>query len=73
MDQLAAGDRVSARIASPFINGIKRVLTRIGVFTNAKGYKDEIARYESELRRNKVYENESRPGIEADEREAATS
>lgn len=73
MDQMISGGRAPARFASPFITGIKRVLSGIGLFTDTKAYQDEVARYEGEIRRNTGYENEPRRGIEAEEREAATS
>ena len=78
MEQLGSGGGVLARVASPFINGIKRVVTDIGIFTDRQAYKDEIARYEGELRHNSQYdnthaENEPQLKIDTDEREAVTS
>ncbi len=69
MDRMNSGDRAFARIASPFISGVKRVLTGIGIFTDSKAYKDEIARYESELRQFSGHENERQVNIDAEERE----
>ncbi len=73
MQQLNSGNRVFARIVSPVIDGIKRVVTDIGTFTDKQAYKDEIARYEGEIQRNSGFEKEPQPKIEADEREAVTS
>ena len=78
MEQLGSGGSVFARVASPFINGIKRNVADIGIFTDRQAYKDEIARYEGDLRHNTQYgnshvENEPQLKIDADEREAVTS
>ncbi len=78
MEQLGSGGSVFARVASPFINGIKRIVTDIRIFTDRQAYRDEIARYEGELRHNTQYdsthaENEPQLKIEADQREAVTS
>ena len=73
MQQLSSGNRVFARIVSPVIDGIKRVVTDIGTFTDKQAYKDELVRYEGEIQRNSGFEKEPQPKIEADEREAVTS
>ncbi len=73
MEQLSSGNRVFARIVSPLADGIKRIVTDIGIFTDKQAYKDEIARYEGEIQRNSGFEKEPQPKIEADEREAVTS
>ena len=73
MEQLSSSGGVFARVASPFVNGIKRVVTDIGIFTNRQAYKDEIARYESELQQNAGIEKEPQLKVDADGREAATS
>ncbi len=78
MEQSGSGGSVFARVVSPFINGIKRVVTDIGIFTDRQAYRDEIARYEGDLRHNTQYdsphaENEPQLKINADEREAVTS
>ena len=73
MEQSSSGNRVFARIVSPVIDGIKRVVTDIGIFTDKQAYQDEIARYEGELQPNTGCENEPQLKIEADEREAVTS
>lgn len=49
MEQISAGSPVSGGFASSLFNRIKRVVTDIGTFMDLKGYKKEIARYESEL------------------------
>ena len=73
MEQLSSGGGVFARVASPLVNGIKRVVTDIGILTHKQAYKDEIARYESELQQNAGFENEPQLKVDADAREAATS
>lgn len=73
MDQMSSRKHVFARLVSPLINRIKRVVMEIGVFTDSKAYKDEIARYESELQQKAGYENEPRLKNEAEERDATTS
>jgi len=78
MEQSGSGGSVFARVTSPFVNGIKRVVTDIGIFTNRQAYRDEIARYEGELRHNTQHdsthaENEPQLKIDTDEREAVTS
>ncbi len=73
MEQLSSGGGVFARVASPLVNGIKRVVTDIGILTDKQAYKDEIARYESELQQNADFEKEPQPKVDADGREAATS
>ncbi len=78
MEQLGSGGSVFARVASPFINGIKRIKRDIGIFTDRQAYKDEIARYEGELKQNTHSEitrseNEPELKIEAEERQVVTS
>ena len=73
MEQLSSGGGVFARIASPLVNGIKRVVTDIGILTHKQAYKDEITRYESELQQNAGFEKEPELKVDADGREAATS
>ena len=73
MEQLSSGGGVFARVASPLVNGIKRVVTDIGILTDKQAYKDEIARYESEFQQNSQHENKPQLKNEADEREAVTS
>ena len=73
MDQMGSSNHVFARFASPIINYVKRVVTAIGIFTDSKAYKDEIARYESEIQLTSRYDNEPAPKNDAAEREAATS
>ncbi len=73
MEQLSSGNRVYARIVSPLADGIKRIVTDIGIFTDKQAYKDEVARYESEFQQNSQHENEPQLKIEAEEREAVTS
>ncbi len=73
MEQLSSGNRVFARIVSPLVDGIKRIVTDIGIFTDKQAYKDEIARYESELQQKTNYANEPELKIEAEERPVVTS
>jgi hypothetical protein len=44
MEQSNPGGGVLARIAAPLVNGIKRVVTDIGILTDKPAYKDEIVR-----------------------------
>jgi hypothetical protein len=73
MEQLNPGGGVLARIAAPFVNGIKRVVTDIGILTDKRAYKDEIVRYEGTLELNAGRANESEMTVEADGREAVIS
>ena len=73
MEQMRSGSHALARIAAPLINGVKRVAAGIGVLTDTKAYKNEIARYESGLGSTARYENEPGRKNEAEEREAAAS
>ena len=63
----------NSSIIRPLINFVKSVVTEIGLFTDAKSYKDEIARYEGGLPGNTRHVNEPQINIEAAEQEAATS
>lgn len=73
MKEIGSGRHALARIAAPLINGVKRVVAEIGVFTDTKAYKDEIARYEGEIGSTARRQNESARNNEAEEREAAIS
>ena len=73
MEQSNPGGSVLARIAAPFVNGIKRVVTDIGILTDKRAYKDEIVRYEGTLQLNTGRANDSETAVEADGREAVTS
>ncbi len=73
MEEIRSGSHALARIAAPLINGVKRVVAEIGVFTDTKAYKDEIARYEGEIGSATRRQNEPARNNEAEEREAATS
>ena len=73
MDHLGSGENVLARFASSFVNGVKRAFTEIGILTNPRAYKEEVVRYEGELRQNTGCENEREQGIDAGARKPATS
>lgn len=73
MDQMRSSNPVVARFASPLINCVKRVVTGIGILTDSKGYRDEIARYKSEIQLTTRYENEPALKNDAGKREPATS
>ena len=72
MEQLGPGGNLLARIASPFVNGIKRAVTDIGILTDKQGYKDEIVRYEGTLRKPSASEVDPQLEVETDGRRAAT-
>ncbi len=73
MEQSGPGGTFLARIASPFINGIKRVATDFGILTDKQGYEEEIVRYEGTLRMPAGPESEPQLEVETADREAATS
>ena len=73
MEQSGPGGSVLARIASPFVNGIKRVVTDFGILTDKQAYSDEIVRYEGTLRKPTGPEGEPQMEVETDGREAVTS
>jgi hypothetical protein len=49
MEQISSSSQAAGGSASSLFSRIKRVMTGIGSFMDLKGYKKEIARYESEL------------------------
>ena len=49
MQQMGTSKNAFARFASPFIKLARRVLRAIGIFTDSKAYRAEMARYETEL------------------------
>ena len=73
MEQSGPAGSVLAKIASPFINGIKRVVTDFGVLTDRQGYKDEIVRYEGTLRKPAGPEAEPQLNVESEGRQAVAS
>ena len=73
MEEIGSGSHALARIAAPLINGVKRVVAEIGVFTDTKAYKDEIARYEGELGSTARHQNQPARKNQAEEREAVAS
>ena len=73
MDHLGSGENVLARFASSFVNGVKRTFTEIGTLIDSRAYKEEVVRYEGELRQNTGCENEREQGIDAGARKPATS
>lgn len=49
MEQIGSSSQTSRSFASSLLDNIKRIATGIGSFVDFKGYKKEIAQYESEL------------------------
>ena len=72
MDQKSFSNHESTRIFSPFSNFFKRIASAIGVFTDTSAYKDEIARYESEIQHKAGYEKEPWLTNATEESEPAT-
>ena len=73
MEQSSPGGGVFARIASPFVNGIRRVVTDIAILTDKQAYKDEIVRYEGSLELKPGLAIEPELNVEADGRQAVAS
>jgi hypothetical protein len=70
MEQIGSSNRSIIRI---LIDLFKGIVTDIGVFTNTKAYKEEIARYEGELPKNASHANASPMDVGPAEPEAAVS
>ncbi len=73
MEQTGSSNRSANRSASPLMDLIRSIVFEIGRFADAKVYKDEIIRYEGEIRQNARYANEPEMKNVAVEREAAIS
>jgi hypothetical protein len=73
MEQSNPGGGVLARIATPLVNGIKRVVTDIGILTDKQAYKDEIVRYEGSIELKPGLRIEPEMKVETDGREAMPS
>jgi len=73
MVEFTSGRHALARITAPLVDGVKRVAAGIGVFTDTKAYKDEIAHYESGLGSTAGYESQPARTNGAEESEAAAS
>ena len=68
MNQTRSGVVVATHLGG----GIKRAIEVIGIFTDSKAYKDEIVRYESEVREKSRDKCEPEPGIDEEESDAVT-
>ena len=70
MEQIGSNNRSVIRI---LFDHFKSIVTEIGVFTNARAYKEEIARYEGELPENASHANDSQSDVNHVEPEAVVS
>ena len=70
MEQIGSNNR---SIIRNLIDLFKSIVTDIGVFTNARAYKEEIARYEGELPENASHANGSQMDVDTVEPEAVVS
>lgn len=73
MEQSGSSDNSTAGNASSPTSLVKRFVMGVKVLTDFKAYKDEIARYESELQKNARDADKTQLKKEAGERDAATS